>query len=129
MSKLNKAFGGFGLAAAIATVAVTGCDPYVGANETSPQIVGVVVADTAGNGLQPAHCSTTLTDGCSADFDCPTGETCVYDTDPAPGSGATCTTQPVGVLVPPSGCIYRLPRRQGGGSFWGSGYGTASPTG
>lgn len=123
MSKLNKAFGGFGLAAAaIAVVAVTGCDPYVGANESAPQILGVLVADININTVQPAHCDVSTALGCGADFDCPTGETCVYDTDAAPGSGATCTTQPVGVLVPPTNCIYHLPRRAG--TIWGPGYPT-----
>ncbi len=123
MSKLNTTFGGFGLAVAvIAAVAVTGCDPYTAANESPPEILGVLVADINVNAIQPARCSASADMGCAADFDCPTGETCVYDTLQAPGSSATCDPQPVGVLVTPTGCIYQLPRRAGG--IWGPGYPT-----
>lgn len=121
MSKLNKAFGGTGIAVAVlAAVALSGCDPYVKGNTSPPKILGVIVADLNLNGIQPAQCSVSTTWGCSADFDCPAGESCVYPTDQASGSTATCNPTPVGQLAPDAGCIYHLPRRAG--AIWGPGY-------
>jgi len=87
------------------------------------------VADVNVNTIQPAHCSVSTDMGCSADFDCPTGEICVYDVEQAAGSSTTCDLQPVvvGVLDPPAGCIYQLPRRAGG--IWGPGYPTVGSGG
>ncbi len=50
----NRTLGGFGLVVAVlAALSVTACDPYIGANNASPTVIGVSMTDTSYNEVAP----------------------------------------------------------------------------
>jgi hypothetical protein len=59
--------GGTGLVAAVlAALSVTACDPYVAANTSLPAVLGAIVADVVVNGNVPPFYAAT--DGCTAPY-------------------------------------------------------------